>query len=118
MPSVADAYESSGYADELAIAGLFMALAGNSTDAYGQAVQVYQKSNLVSHLKQDTVFNWDEKTPGVVVLGAQIAKAYPDLAAQSSYDWRSDAEAYFDRIVNNKSRAFMTDGQLGYVHVY
>ena len=112
VPSVGAAYASSGYTDELAIASLFMALASNSADAYAQAVKTYQQENLLKHLQDDAVFNWDEKTPGVAVLGAQIASTYPDLTSQQSYDFRSDAETFFDRIVTDQSRAFVTDGTL------
>jgi endoglucanase len=111
VPSVADAYASSGFADELAVAALFVALASNSTDSYAQAVQTYKQQGLLSHLQGDAVFNWDEKTPAVVILGSQIANTYPNLANGSSMDWRSDAEGYLDRIVNGSSRAFLTSGE-------
>lgn len=111
VPSAGQAYASSGYADELAIAALFLSLANNLTDAYAQAVQVYQKQGLVGHLQGDAVFNWDEKTPGVAILGSQIAKAYPELASGTQVSWKDDAETYLDRIVNGTSRAFMTPGK-------
>lgn len=109
VPSVADAYASSGYADELLIAALFLSLAANSTDAYAQGVHTYEQS-LPNRLKDDPVFNWDEKTPGAVVLGAQIASTHPELVGQQTHDWRSDAEEYFDRIVNGSSRGYLTSG--------
>lgn len=110
VPTAGQAYASSDFSDDLAIAGLFLALAGNSTDLYKQAVQVYQKQGLVGRLQGGTVFNWDEKTPGVVVLGAQIAKTYPELARGAQQDWAADAEAFFDNIVNGSSRAYVTSG--------
>ena len=112
VPSAGDAYASSGYPDELVLAALFLALASNSSDNYAQAVRTYQQQSLVQHLHDDAVFNWDEKTPGAVVVGAQIASVYPTLATQQSYNWAGDAEPYFDRIVNGKSRATMTKGPL------
>ena len=124
VPSVADAYSSSGFSDELAIAALFLSLASNSTDAYSQAVQTYQKQGLAGHLQGDTVFNWDEKSPGVALLGVQVAQTYPYLANESTIDWKSDLESYFDRVVNGTGRAFLTPGMgeniyccLSYLHV-
>ncbi|EKM59419.1 glycoside hydrolase family 9 protein [Phanerochaete carnosa HHB-10118-sp] len=114
VPSVADAYPSSGFSDELAIAALFLSLASNSSDAYSQACQIYEKQDLAGHLQGDAVFNWDEKSPGVAVLGVQIARTYPLIANGSDVDWTSDVESYFDRIVNGTGRAFLTPGGLLY----
>lgn len=87
-------------------------MAQNSTDSYSQAVQIYQQQQLRSHLQGDAVFNWDEKSPGVAILGAQVANAYPHLANGSNATWKTDAEDYLDRIVNGSSRAFVTSGEL------
>lgn len=114
VPSVADAYASSGFQDELAIAALFISLAGNSSDAYSQASQVYRKQGLSKHLEDDAVFNWDEKSPGVALLAAQIAQKYPELANGTGVDWKSDLNNYFDRIVSNSGRSFLTSGGLLY----
>ena len=111
VPSVADAYASSGFYDELAIAALFMALAGNSSSDYAQATQIYTQQNLAGHLQADAVFDWDEKTPGAAILGLQIANSYSYLANTSSVNWKEDIESYLDRIVNDGSRAFLTPGK-------
>lgn len=110
VPTAGQAYASSGFADELAIAALFLAIADNSTDAYDQAVHTYQQQGLHGHLQGDAVFNWDEKSPGVAILGAQIAEVYPYLANGTDASWKADAEEYLDRIVNGSSRAFITAG--------
>jgi len=116
VPSVADAYPSSDFNDELVIAGLFLSVASNSSDAYAQAAQLYQQANLRDQLKpgDDQVFNWDSKAPGAVVLGAQISRMYPDLVAgtQNDANWTSDAETYFDAIVNSTGRSHLTNGGL------
>ncbi|KAI0091879.1 9 glycosyl hydrolase [Irpex rosettiformis] len=114
VPSVGQAYASSDYSDELAIAGLFLALAGNSSDAYNQAVQTYQNQKLFGRIQGGDVFNWDEKTPGVIVLGAQLMQAYPDLSAGNQMNWTSDLVVYCDGIVNGASRAYLTPGGLLY----
>ncbi|KAI0693824.1 Six-hairpin glycosidase-like protein [Cytidiella melzeri] len=114
VPTAAQAYASSDYSDDLAIAGLFLALAGNSSEAYSQAVQTYQKQGLVGRIQGGTVFNWDEKTPGVVVLGAQLVQAYPDLTQATRMDWTADVVGYCDSIVNGSSRAYLTSGGLLY----
>lgn len=116
VPSVADAYASSDFNDELVIAGLFLSVASNSSDAYAQAVDLYQHAKLKNQLKpgDDQVFNWDSKTPGAVVLGAQISRMYPDLVAgtQNDANWTGDAETYFDAIVGGTGRSHLTDGGL------
>lgn len=114
VPSVGDAYASSGFEDEIAIAELFLSLADNSTDFYKGASQTYQKNGLDDHLSNDAVFNWDEKAPGVAILGAQIAKAYPSLASGVDVEWKDDAEDYLDRIVNQKGRSWVTSGMFTY----
>ena len=110
VPSVGEAYASSDYSDELAIAGLFLALAGNSSDPYNQAVQTYQKQGLFGRIQGGDVFNWDEKTPGVLVLGAQLAQAYPALTQANSMNWTSNVVTYCDGIVDGSSRAYLTPG--------
>jgi endoglucanase len=110
VPSVGQAYASSDFSDELAIAGLFLALAGNTSDAYDQAVDTYKKKGLFGRIQGGTVFNWDEKTPGVIVLGAQLANAYPDLTKGAQMNWTADIMAYSDAIINGSSRAFFTSG--------
>ena len=56
------------------------------------------------------MFNWDEKTPGVGVLGTQIAKMYPQITGTTQMDWAADAETFFDSIVNGSGRAYLTKG--------
>lgn len=115
MPSVAEAYASSGYEDELTIAGLFLALAANSSSYYVQGVDDYSRFELSKQVTQggdEQVFNWDSKAPGVAMLGAQISKAYPDLVSSSSntVNWTYDAEAYVEIVTGDRGRGFLTDG--------
>ncbi|KAI0637947.1 Six-hairpin glycosidase [Trametes polyzona] len=119
VPQSGEAYASSAYSDELAIAALFLALteSSNATAYYADAVKWYYSGNLGQqlHAGDETVFNWDAKTPGIVVLGAQLASAYPDVASGSNATldiWRNAAEGYFNTIVNDTGRSHLTDGGL------
>lgn len=119
VPQSGEAYASSAYADELAIAALFLALletGSNATSYYADAVKWYYSSNLGEQLKagSETVFNWDSKTPGIPVLAAQLASAYPDVVTGSNATlqvWQQVAEDYFDVFVNNDGRSYLTGGQ-------
>ncbi|TFY80816.1 hypothetical protein EWM64_g3196 [Hericium alpestre] len=108
VPQAGTAYASSSYGDELALAALMLAWASNSSSLYSEALGYYQQYNLGG---QDAVFNWDSKTPGLAVLFAQLAVADPSLAGNLS-GWQSEAERYFDRIVNNQGPATLTKGGL------
>ncbi|KAI9066402.1 glycoside hydrolase family 9 protein [Trametes sanguinea] len=121
VPQSADAYASSGYSDELAIAALFLSLAetnSNATSYYADAVKWYYSGNLAQqlHAGDETVFNWDSKTPGIAVLAAQMASAYPNIASGSNATlqvWQNAVEGYFDAITNGTGRSHLTNGQGG-----
>ncbi|KAI0771998.1 Six-hairpin glycosidase [Trametes elegans] len=120
VPQSGDAYASSAYTDDLAIAALFLALTNsgsNGTSYYADAVKWFYSGNLGPqlHLGDETVFNWDAKTPGVPILAAQLASSYPDVASGSNATlevWQSVIEGYFDGIVNGRGRSYLTDGGL------
>ncbi|KAI0053068.1 glycoside hydrolase family 9 protein [Auriscalpium vulgare] len=98
VPEAGTAYASSSFGDELAIAALFLAWAGNSSDAYADAQRWYAQYGLAG---SDAVFNWDSKTPGVHVLFSQLALAEPSLAGNLS-GWQAESERYFDNILNSQ----------------
>ena len=106
IPPVGEAYPSTAYGDELAIAALMLAWATGSSDLYAQAETYYTQFSLGG---QDAVFDWDTKTPGIAVLFAQLAQADPTLAGNLS-SWQSEAERYFDRIVDGTGRGRLTKG--------
>ncbi|THH33576.1 hypothetical protein EUX98_g518 [Antrodiella citrinella] len=117
VPSVGAAYASSGYGDELVIAGLFLALAANSSSSYVQAVDDYSRFHLSSQVTSagnEEVFNWDSKAPGAAVLGAQLMKTHPDLTSDSSVNWTQEAEAYMEITVSQTGRGSLTKGGLLY----
>lgn len=120
VPQSADAYASSDYHDELAIAALFLALlegGSNATAYYADVVKWYYSSGLGAQLQagSEAVFNWDSKTPGIPLLGAQIAHTYPDVVSGSNATlqvWQSALESYFNVFISmDGARSFLTDGQ-------
>jgi endoglucanase len=107
VPAVAASYSSSSYSDDLTIAALFLSLAENSTARYQEAENYYQRYQLSG---QNGVFNWDSKTPGLPVLFAQIAQSPAGIGANLS-SWQTEAERYFDRIVNRQGPSYLTSGE-------
>ncbi|KAJ7742464.1 glycoside hydrolase family 9 protein [Mycena maculata] len=111
VPEVAAAYGSSSFGDELTIAALFLAWANASAQYYQEAQHYFQQYQLSG---QNSVFNWDSKTPGIYVLFAQIAQSSAGLGGNLT-SWQAECERYFDAIVNNDGPAFLTsDGLLYY----
>ncbi|KAH7929494.1 glycoside hydrolase family 9 protein [Leucogyrophana mollusca] len=104
VPQAGEAYASSGYGDELAIAALFLSWATNSTDMYQQAQSYWSQYALAGY---NGVFNWDTKTPGLPVLFAQIAQANPSFGGNMS-TWQTEAERYFDGIVYGGGGGYST----------
>lgn len=119
VPTAGDAYASSGYMDELAIAAMFLALSetgSNASSYYTDSVKWYYSGSLASLLQpgQETVFNWDSKTPGVPLLGVALANAYPNVVSGSNTTlstWQTALENYFNVFINKNGRSFMTQGE-------
>jgi endoglucanase len=106
VPQAGIAYSSSSYGDELTIAALFLAWATNSSDYYSQAEAYYAQYSLRG---ENSVFNWDSKTPGLAVLFAQLANSGASYAGNLS-GWQAESERYFDRILNGGGPSFKTKG--------
>lgn len=121
VPASADAYSSSGYTDELTLAALFLSLASNSSTLYQQAMTNYKNFNLDQYVRagSEEPFNWDSKTPGLAVLGAQIANMYPTIANSSdkSVNFTREAEDYLDSILNGHGRTHQTGGMFRLMHL-
>ncbi|KAI0306950.1 family 9 glycosyl hydrolase [Multifurca ochricompacta] len=112
VPQAGVAYASSSYGDELAMAALLLSWATNSSDYYSQAESYYKQYSLGG---TDFVFNWDSKTPGLVVLFAQLANAGAGAGgsfAGNLSGWQVEAERYFDRILNGGGPSFKTNSGL------
>ncbi|KAI0751507.1 Six-hairpin glycosidase [Daedaleopsis nitida] len=118
----AKAYASSAYADELAIAALFLALSetgSNATAYYADAVKWYYSNDLGSqlHAGDETVLNWDSKTPAIPILAAELASTYPNVVSGSNATlevWQQAVEDYFDIFINIRGRSYLTGGGLLY----
>ncbi|KAF8529080.1 glycoside hydrolase family 9 protein [Hysterangium stoloniferum] len=117
VPEVGLAYPSTAYGDELVTAALFLSLT-NSTSVHGaefysQAESFWRNYSLAG---SNGVLNWDDKTPALPVLFAQIAMARSDLSSTGNNisEWKGEAERYFDDILGNKGPGFLTDGGLLY----
>jgi endoglucanase len=106
IPHAKVAYPSSSYGDELTLAALLLAWATNSSDYYSQAEHFYNQYSLGGN---NSVFNWDYKTPGLAVLFAQLANAGASFAGNLS-GWQAESERYFDRILNGGGPSFKTSG--------
>lgn len=119
VPAAASAYGSSQYTDDLCYAALALALATNESSYYADAYQYYVNFSLTA---SHNVWNWDSKTPAVYVLFVEAAIARPGIALGAGLDvnltgWRTEAEGYFDKILNNdKRRGFLTRGTSGAIH--
>ncbi|PFH52542.1 glycoside hydrolase family 9 protein [Amanita thiersii Skay4041] len=111
VPAIKESYGSSSYEDDLALAALFLSRASESSDLYRDAEAYYDKYELS---KQNRVFNWDSKGPGLPILFAQVAQSSSKTNGNFS-KWQIAAERYLDDIVNGKSQGYMTkDGLLYY----
>ena len=118
VPASADAYPSSGYTDDLTLAAMFLSLASNSSTLYQQAMTNYKNYNLDQYVRagNEQPFDWDSKTPGLVVLGAQIASTYPSIGnvSDNSVNFTREAEDYLDSMLNGHGRTFTTHGAYSY----
>lgn len=109
VPPAGQSYASSGFGDDLTLAALFLSLAEGSPARYQEASALYQQYKLGG---QDSIFNWDSKTPGLAVLFAQMAQSSPDFSGDLA-SWQSEAERYFDRILQS---GFRTPGIITTLH--
>jgi endoglucanase len=107
VPAVAASYPSSSYTDDLTLSALFLSWAENSTARFQEAERYYQQYQLAG---QNGVFNWDSKTPGLSVLFAQISQS-PTGIGNNLSSWQTEAERYFDRIVNQQGPSYLTPGE-------
>ena len=79
----------------------------NSSDLFDQAEGFYGEYKLSG---QDDTYNWDYKTPALAVLFANLSAARPELGGSLS-QWQTEAERYFDNIIDGESSGTFTDGR-------
>ncbi|KAJ4467541.1 9 glycosyl hydrolase [Lentinula aciculospora] len=128
VPEVQDSYSSSGYGDELVMAGLWLSLAVNASQNANSTLNITSLTpqqyytlaesyyNQFSLAGQNSVFNWDDKTVGTYILFAQMA-SLGFVGASNFSQWQKEAERYLDVVVNpssDKGDASLTKGGLLY----
>lgn len=114
VPQVADAYASTSYYDDLALAATFLGIADSSSTNINLAKTYWDKGGL-SH--GDIVLNWDSKAVAIPVLMVQALNASSSLASSSGQDinsWKSLAETMLDEVVNANGPGYLTRGGLLY----
>jgi len=89
------------------MAALLLAWATGSSTLYKDAEDYYTKYELANSIR---VFNWDSKTPGLVVLFAQVNQASPSLGGNFTV-WQDRAENYFDDLVDKKGPGYLSQGE-------
>lgn len=112
VPAVASSYGSSGFQDDLVLAGLFLSLAqihgagGGGTEnasAYADAKTLWKQEFQAPGNTQGAALNWDSKSPMLAVLGAQIVSGYGAGgvgAEDGDLDmWKTAAETYLDDLI-------------------
>jgi endoglucanase len=114
VPQVADAYASSSYYDDLALAALFLGLADSSSTNIQLAKTYWDKGQLS---QSDIVLNWDSKAVAIPVLMTQILASSSSLASSSGQNantWKSNAEGMLDQVVKANGPGYLTGGGLIY----
>lgn len=107
VPEIGDAYPSTDFGDDLAMAALWLSWANGSAALFQDAEDYYKEYKLAGTSR---IFNWDSKTPGLAVLFAQIAQS-PSGPGRNLAQWKQEAEKYFDGIVNNDGPGYLSRGQ-------
>lgn len=104
QPVAGQSYPSSDYEDDLAFAGLWMALAKADASYANQGLAFYPNgSNAFASI--NAALNWDRKVAALPVLATQLAQHNASMNLDMSR-FQNDAESYFDRL---------TDGKMQYV---
>uniref|UniRef100_V5GKV7 Endoglucanase n=2 Tax=Kalmanozyma brasiliensis (strain GHG001) TaxID=1365824 RepID=V5GKV7_KALBG len=99
-PTAGQSYPSSDYESDLAFAGLWMTLAKGDASYANQGLAFYPQGNN-AFASVNTALNWDRKTAALPVLATQIAQLNTSLGLSISR-FQTDAEFYFDNLLNNK----------------
>ena len=112
VPAVSQSYPSSGYGDDLTLAALFLAWASGSVTFYQEAEQFYTKYRIAG---QNSVFNWDSKSPGIPILFAQINQQTSSFGGNLTA-YQVESERYLDNIINKGGPGYLTGGQFHSVY--
>ncbi|KDQ64704.1 glycoside hydrolase family 9 protein [Jaapia argillacea MUCL 33604] len=111
VPAAGEAYASSSYYDDLTFSALWLAWAQKNATLYNQAWGMYENWGLGNETGGlDGAFNWDGKTPGIPVLGVQVAQ----VIGGNGSKWVGEAERYGDAVVAGSGKGYFTGGGLLY----
>lgn len=112
VPQVKDAYPSTSYYDDLALAATFLGMADSSTTNLQLAKTYWDQGSLS---QGDIVLDWDSKVAAIPVLMSQVLASSVTLAsAQDAGFWKSKAESMLDQIVAANGLGRLTGGGLLY----
>ncbi|ETS63901.1 hypothetical protein PaG_02226 [Moesziomyces aphidis] len=99
-PTAGQSYPSSDYEDDLAFAGLWMALA-KADASYANQGLVFYPNGTNAFASVNSALNWDRKVAALPVLATQLAQHNASFGLQMSR-FQNDAESYFDRLTSGK----------------
>lgn len=112
VPQIQDAYPSSGYYDDLALASIFLG-AADSSPTLLQLAKTYWDKGSLSH--GDIALDWDSKVAAIPVLMTEVLASQSSLSsAQDANAWKSAAESILDQIVAANGPGYLTGGGLLY----
>ncbi|KAK9761619.1 hypothetical protein K7432_013349 [Basidiobolus ranarum] len=103
VPEVTDFYGSRGFGDELCWGNLWLYKATND-NSYLEKAKTY--FTLFKMEGRDFPFNWNQKSPGVYVMFAQLIQGDPGL------NWRNISEVWFDNVLTGSNDLEKTKGGL------
>lgn len=111
-PQVGDAYPSTSYYDDLALAATFLGMADSSASNLQLAKSYWDQGGLS---QGDIALDWDSKVAAVPVLMSQVLASSQALSsAQNAGSWKSTAEEMLDQVVAANGPGYLTRGGLLY----
>lgn len=107
-----DAYPSTGYYDDLALAATFLGMSDSSATNLQLAKTYWDQGGLS---QGDIALDWDSKVAAVPVLMSQVLASSQALSStQDAPFWKSKAEAMLDQVVAANGPGVLTAGGLLY----
>lgn len=111
-PDVGDAYPSTSYYDDLALAATFLGMADSSATNLQLAKTYWDQGGLS---QGDIALDWDSKVAAIPVLMSQVLASSQALSSmQDARSWKSTAEAMLDQVVAANGPGYLTTGGLLY----
>jgi endoglucanase len=112
VPQIGDAYPSTSYYDDLALAATFLGMADASATNLQLAKTYWDQGSLS---QGDMALDWDSKVAAIPVLMSQVLASSVTLAAaQDARFWKEKAESTLDQLVAANGSGRLTSGGLLY----